>query len=84
MNTPGGLPTAENTTSTAIDVASLTVPEEIDLVEVGHLALGGPGSGTFAYQKGVICQPFLAAKNLILPTPWAFATARPPSMPSVI
>lgn len=37
------------------------------LVEVGHLALGGPGSCTFAHQAGVIGQTFLgslAASNV--------------------
>ena len=51
-----------------MDVASLTVPGDTYLVDVGHLALGGPGNGTFSYQTGVICQTFpdsLAANNFI-------------------
>lgn len=67
MNTSGGLLTAENTTIAAMDVASLTVPGGTYLVEAGHLALGGPGDGMSAYQKGVIGQTFpdsLAANNI--------------------
>lgn len=68
MNTSGGLFTAENTTIAAMDVASLTIFGDTYLVEVGHLALGGPGNGTFSYQTGVIGQTFpdsLAANNFI-------------------
>lgn len=54
MNTTGGLLTAQDTTIAAMDIASLTIPGDTSLVEIGHLALGGPGSGTFTYQKGVI------------------------------
>lgn len=68
MNTTAGLLTAQNTTIAALDVASLTIPGGTYIVEVGHLALGGPGDGTFVYQTGVIGQTFpgsLAANNLI-------------------
>ena len=68
MNTSGGLLTAESTTIAAMDVASLTIPGDTYLVEVGHLTLAGPGNGTFSYQTGVIGQTFtgsLAANNLI-------------------
>lgn len=67
MNTSGGLLTARNTTIAAIDVDSLTIPRGAYTVEVGHLALGGPGNGAFPYQAGVIGQSFpgsLAANNV--------------------
>ena len=68
MNSSGGVLTAENTTIAAMDVATLTIPGATYLVEVGHLALGAPGHGTFAYQTGVVGQTFpasLAANNVI-------------------
>lgn len=72
MNTSAGLLTAENTTIAAMDDASITIPNttpgDTFMVEVGHLALGGPGNGTFAYQEGAIGQTFpgsLAANTLI-------------------
>ncbi len=68
MNTSGGLLTAENVTIAAVDNASLTVLGHVYQVEVGHLALGAPGNGTFAYQTGVVGQSFpgsLAANNSI-------------------
>ena len=68
MNTSGGLLTVENTTIAAIDEATINIPGGNHLVEVGQLALGGPGSGTFTYQTGVVGQTFpgsLAARNLI-------------------
>ncbi len=72
MNTSAGLLTAKNTTIAAMDDARITIPNttpgDTFMVEVGHLALGGPGNGTFAYQEGVVGQTFpgsLAANNLI-------------------
>ena len=68
MNTTAGLLTVQNTTIAAMDVASLTFPGGTYQAEVGHLALGGPGAGTYVYQKGVVGQTFpgsLAANNLI-------------------
>ena len=52
MNTSGGFLTAENTTIAAMDIASITIPNTTPgdsfLDEVSHIALGGPGNGTFA------------------------------------
>lgn len=68
MNTSGGLLTVENTTIAAMDEATLAIPGDNYMVEVGQLALGGPGNGTFTYQTGIVGHTFpgsLAARKLI-------------------
>lgn len=68
MNTSGSLLIVENTTIAAMDEATLNIPGGNYMVEVGHLAHGGPGSGTFTYKTGIVGQTFpgsLAARNLI-------------------
>lgn len=69
MNVSGISLTTLNNTIAAMDAVSFNLPSgDTYTAEVGHLALGAPGNGTFVYDSGVTGQTFpgvLAARGTI-------------------